>query len=104
MTTSAADIEGRRQCRVTGGASGIGRALAERFAAAGARGVVVADINAEWAQKVAGRIGGLGIGCDVAHPGSIDELVRATHGSFGPIDIFCSNAGFTDSARRRRDR
>lgn len=88
---------------VTGGASGIGRALAERFAAAGARGVVVADINAEWAQKVAGRIGGLGIGCDVAHPGSIDELVRATHGSFGPIDIFCSNAGFTDSARRRRD-
>ena len=66
---------------VTGGASGIGRALAERFAAEGTRGVVVADINAEWAQKVAGRIGGLGIGCDVAHPGSIDELV---HGRFLP--------------------
>ena len=64
---------------VTGG--GIGRALAERFAAEGTRGVVVADINAEWAQKVAGRIGGLGIGCDVAHPGSIDELV---HGRFLP--------------------
>ena len=60
---------------VTGGASGIGRALGERFAAEGARGVVVADINAEWAQKVACRIGGLGIGCDVAHPGSMDELV-----------------------------
>ena len=54
-------------------------------------------MNAEWAQKVAGRIGGLGIGCDVGHPGSINELVRAAHGSFGPIDI-CSNAGFTDPA------
>ena len=41
---------------VTGGASGIGRALAERFAVEGARGVVVADINAEWAQKVAALI------------------------------------------------
>lgn len=42
---------------VTGGASGIGRALAERFAAEGARGVTVADINTEWAAKVAMRIG-----------------------------------------------
>ena len=42
---------------VTGGASGIGRALAERFAAEGARGVTVADINGEWAQKTAERIG-----------------------------------------------
>jgi NAD(P)-dependent dehydrogenase (short-subunit alcohol dehydrogenase family) len=85
---------------VTGGASGIGRALAERFAAEGARGVTVADINAEWAQKVAGRFGrrGLGVGCDVAEPGSIAALVSVAQGSFGPIDVFCSNAGFTDPA------
>jgi NAD(P)-dependent dehydrogenase (short-subunit alcohol dehydrogenase family) len=83
---------------VTGGASGIGRALAERFAAEGARGVVVADINAEWAQKVAGRIGGLGVGCDVGDPDSLDALVKQAEGSFGPIDLFCSNAGFTDPA------
>jgi NAD(P)-dependent dehydrogenase (short-subunit alcohol dehydrogenase family) len=88
---------------VTGGANGIGRALAGRFAAEGARGVVVADINAEWAQKVAERIGGLGagrlgVGCDVADPDAIADLVRVTERSFGPVDIFCSNAGFSDPA------
>jgi NAD(P)-dependent dehydrogenase (short-subunit alcohol dehydrogenase family) len=85
---------------VTGGASGIGRALAERFAAEGARGVVVADINTEWAKKVAERIGerGFGVGCDVSDPDAINRLVSTAQGSFGPIDVFCSNAGFTDPA------
>jgi NAD(P)-dependent dehydrogenase (short-subunit alcohol dehydrogenase family) len=83
---------------VTGGASGIGRALAERFAAEGARGVVVADIDAEWAQKVAMRIGGLGVACDVADPDAIAALVCAAEDAFGPVGIFCSNAGFSDPA------
>ena len=83
---------------VTGGAGGIGRALAERFAAEGARGVVVADINAEWAHKVADRIGGVGVGCDVANPDSIAGLVTVAERAFGAIDVFCSNAGFTDPA------
>jgi NAD(P)-dependent dehydrogenase (short-subunit alcohol dehydrogenase family) len=83
---------------VTGGASGIGRALAERFAAEGARGVVVADINAEWAQKVATRIGGVGVGCDVGDPDAVAELARVAEQAFGPVDIFCSNAGFSDPA------
>ena len=83
---------------VTGGASGIGRALAERFAAEGARGVVVADIDAEWAHKVAARIGGVGVCCDVGDPDAIESLVRTAEDAFGPVDIFCSNAGFSDPA------
>jgi NAD(P)-dependent dehydrogenase (short-subunit alcohol dehydrogenase family) len=83
---------------VTGGASGIGRALAERFAAEGARGVVVADLNAEWAHRVAERIGGLGVGCDVSDPDAVGALVDAARAAYGPVDIFCSNAGYSDQA------
>ena len=83
---------------VTGGASGIGRALAERFAAEGARGVVIADIDAEWAHKVAIRIGGLGVRCDVGDPDAMESLVRTAEDAFGPVGVFCSNAGFADPA------
>jgi len=85
---------------VTGGGNGIGRALAERFAAEGARGVTVADIDTEWAKKAAERIGeqGIGVGCDVSDPDAISRLVSTAEDSFGPIDVFCSNAGFTDPA------
>ena len=52
---------------VTGGASGIGRAMALRFAGEGARGVVVVDVDESGAQQVAEQIGdsALGLGCDV---------------------------------------
>ena len=50
---------------VTGGASGIGRALCERFAQEGARGVVVADLDETMAQQVAAAIGGLGLRVNV---------------------------------------
>jgi NAD(P)-dependent dehydrogenase (short-subunit alcohol dehydrogenase family) len=83
---------------VTGGASGIGRALAEAFAASGARGVVVADTNGEWAERVARRIGGLGVTCDVGDPQQIQALVDGAVSAFGPIDVFCSNAGYSDPA------
>ena len=84
-----------RSAVVTGGGNGIGRALAERFAAEGARGVTVADIDGEWARKVAERIGeqGIGVGCDVSDPDAISRLVSTAEDSFGPIDVFCSNAG-----------
>ncbi len=78
---------------VTGGASGIGRALARRFAAEGARGVVVADIDFDAARKVADEIGGLAVKTDVASEADVVALVAKTNEAFGPIDLFCSNAG-----------
>ncbi len=81
---------------VTGGAHGIGRALCERFAAEGARGVVVADIDAAQAAGVASAIGGLAVPTDVTSEASIQDLVRRTRDEIGPIDLFCSNAGIMD--------
>jgi len=78
---------------VTGGASGIGRALALRFAAEGARGVVVADLDGAGADQVAEGIGGIGVACDVANPAHADALIAAAERAFGPVDLFCANAG-----------
>ncbi len=78
---------------VTGGANGIGEALCRRFAAEGASGVVVADREAERATEVADEIGGLAHSVDISVEEEIVELVDATEAEFGPIDLFCSNAG-----------
>jgi NAD(P)-dependent dehydrogenase (short-subunit alcohol dehydrogenase family) len=78
---------------VTGGASGIGRALARRISDEGARGVVVADLDGAGAQAVAQEIGGLGVVCDVADESQVAELVARARDAFGPIDLFCANAG-----------
>ena len=79
---------------VTGGASGIGAALARRFAAEGARGVVVADVQDEALEAVAREIGdGLAVPCDVTDEAQIRALVDRAEDRFGPIDLFCSNAG-----------
>ena len=80
---------------VTGAAGGIGAALARRFAAEGARGVVVSDRDAAGIERVAGEIGGgaLAIACDVTEEAEIRDLVTAAEERFGPIDLFCSNAG-----------
>lgn len=78
---------------VTGAASGIGKALAARFAQEGARGVVCADLNESDARTVAAGIGGLGMRCDVGQENDINALVVATMEKFGAVDIFCSNAG-----------
>jgi len=80
-------------CVVTGAASGIGKALAMRFAKEGARGVVCADLNESEAKAVAAGIGGLGRRCDVAQEGDMSALVVATLEHYGSVDIFCSNAG-----------
>jgi len=78
---------------VTGGAHGIGRALVERFAAEGARGIGVADLDGAAAERVAARVGGMAVRCDVASDADLRALVRSTEARFGAIDLFCSNAG-----------
>lgn len=78
---------------VTGGASGIGRALCRRFASEGARGVVVSDCNAQGAARVAGEIGGLAAPADIGKEADVKRLVEIATAGFGAIDLFCSNAG-----------
>ncbi len=78
---------------VTGGSSGIGKELCKRFEKEEAKGVVVADINYEEAEKVAEAIGGLAIQCDVSNEKEIQNLVKVTEEKYGPVDVFCSNAG-----------
>ncbi len=79
---------------VTGGASGIGRALANAFHAEGAQHVVVADRNEAGALAVANEIGGSGIGIDVASEEEVRHLVESISTNIGPIDLFVSNAGY----------
>lgn len=86
---------------VTGGASGIGRSLAQRCAAEGARGVVVADIQQEAAQQVADGLPagvGLALRCDVRQEAEIQALVAATRERFGQVDAYLSNAGILGQA------
>ena len=78
---------------VTGAASGIGRALAQRFADAGAAAVVVVDRDAAGAEAAAARTGGVAMTCDVADEAAVGQLVRDVEERFGGIDLFCSNAG-----------
>lgn len=80
---------------VTGAASGIGAGMARRFAAEGARGVVVADINLERAEGVAQGIGpvAMAVRCDISREADIQALVAAARQRFGQVDIYMSNAG-----------
>lgn len=78
---------------VTGGASGIGLALAHRFRAEGARGIALADLQEDALLDAAGEIDALAVPCDVADEADIKCLVAAAEDAFGPIDVFVSNAG-----------
>jgi NAD(P)-dependent dehydrogenase (short-subunit alcohol dehydrogenase family) len=79
---------------VTGGASGFGASIAERFAQEGAR-VVVVDLNLEKGQEVASRIGGVACRCDVSSSADIQKLLEFTLAQFGRLDIVVNNAGTT---------
>jgi NAD(P)-dependent dehydrogenase (short-subunit alcohol dehydrogenase family) len=78
---------------VTGGASGIGAALARRFAREAAAGVVVADMNLEHAQAVAAEVGGLAVRTDVSREADVQALIAQATQRYGRVDVLCSNAG-----------
>ena len=78
---------------ITGGASGIGKALAERFHAEGAKGITVADMQEGPLNEVAKSVNGLAVHCNVAREPDIQNVVAKSEEAFGPIDIFVSNAG-----------
>ncbi len=81
---------------VTGGAGGIGSALARRFAREGARAVVVSDLDGDGASKVAADLPdgvGLAVAANVAVEADVINLVERTESERGPIDLFCANAG-----------
>lgn len=90
-------LEGKR-CIVTGGASGFGRGIAERYAAEGAR-VAVLDLNESGAETVAGAIGGdaVAIGCDVSDGAAVEAAIERVWSAFGGLDVVVNNAGWTNA-------
>jgi NAD(P)-dependent dehydrogenase (short-subunit alcohol dehydrogenase family) len=86
------DVHGRIVV-VTGGGGGIGAALCRRFAAEGARALVVADLDHAAAAAVAATVGGTAVRTDVSVETEVRELVARVLQEHGRVDIYCSNAG-----------
>lgn len=90
---------------VTGGAQGLGYAIAERFVAEGAR-VVLGDLNLETTAQAVERLGGaqraLALRCDVTSADDVQALVDAAVERFGSLDIMVNNAGITRDATLRK--
>lgn len=80
---------------VTGAAGGIGRALAQRFHAAGARHIVCVDIDGAGAEETARMVGGEGRRLDVTSEAETRQLIEEVEDRTGPIDLFCCNAGIS---------
>jgi NAD(P)-dependent dehydrogenase (short-subunit alcohol dehydrogenase family) len=84
-------LEGE-QAVITGGASGIGRAVCERFAVEGAR-IAVLDRNGDGAREVAAAVGGVAYEVDVRDADAVDAATAAAAGEMGGITILATNAG-----------
>jgi len=79
---------------ITGGASGIGKALAKRFHMEGAEEIVIADRDSKGASEVAAEVGGRAATCDVADGDQIRALIDDTVSRNGRVDLVVSNAGY----------
>lgn len=90
---------------ITGGAQGLGFAIAERFIAEGAR-VVLGDVNLEATQVAAKQLGGddvaLAVRCDVTQADDVQTLIQTAIDRFGALDIMVNNAGITRDATMRK--
>jgi NAD(P)-dependent dehydrogenase (short-subunit alcohol dehydrogenase family) len=82
-----------RSIVITGAGSGIGRAVAERFAAERPRALVLADVDLPSVEAVAKEVGGVAVKADVSREEDILALVAEAREVAGPIDVFFSNAG-----------
>jgi NAD(P)-dependent dehydrogenase (short-subunit alcohol dehydrogenase family) len=79
---------------ITGGAGGLGRAFARRFAAAGARPALL-DLDGGAAAAAAAEVGGLGLACDVTDPAACRRAVETVAAELGGVDVLINNAGVT---------
>ncbi|ABL05972.1 3-oxoacyl-[acyl-carrier protein] reductase FabG [Mycobacterium ulcerans Agy99] len=90
---------------VTGGAQGLGLAIAERFVSEGAR-VVLGDVNLEATEAAAKQLGGgevaVAVRCDVTKADEVETLLQAALERFGGLDIMVNNAGITRDATMRK--
>ncbi len=80
---------------VTGAGGGIGFALSKALLAAGAKGVVMADRQKDMLEGRAAEIGGHAAACDVGDEASVRGLVETAERTYGPVDLFVSNAGIS---------
>lgn len=95
MKNNISSQQGKLQGKVaiiTGGVSGLGKAIAQRFSAEGAK-VVIADIQEENGQEVVNSLDGYFIKVDVSNPQAVEAMVTETVKHYGKLDILVNNAG-----------
>ncbi|MDG3014647.1 3-oxoacyl-ACP reductase FabG [Speluncibacter jeojiensis] len=90
---------------VTGGAQGIGFAIAQRLIAEGAR-VVIGDINEQTSKNAVGELGGPSVAryavCDVRDLAQVEAMLDLAEREFGPVDVMVNNAGMTRDSTMRK--
>ncbi len=79
---------------ITGAGSGIGEGMARRFSKESPRALVLADLEPDRVERVAGDLGAHAVTLDVSDPEANRRLVEETEDLFGPIHLFCANAGY----------